>query len=84
MGISKGTFSTSEVRMQFPNAARELGSAREIYRWQHLQINRSAHVDDANGFLFNMASVQSLVSKKKKSFIGLPAPLGYVPGLGRG
>ncbi|XP_050416924.1 pre-mRNA-processing factor 6, partial [Patella vulgata] len=29
-------------------------------------------------------SVQSLVSKKKKSFIGLPAPLGYVPGLGRG
>lgn len=33
--------------------------------------------------LFKMA-VQSLVSKKKKSFIGLPAPLGYVPGLGRG
>lgn len=29
-------------------------------------------------------SVQSLVSKKKKTFIGLPAPLGYVPGLGRG
>ncbi|WAR16561.1 PRP6-like protein [Mya arenaria] len=29
-------------------------------------------------------SVQSLVSRKKKSFIGLPAPLGYVPGLGRG
>ncbi|XP_014780302.1 pre-mRNA-processing factor 6 [Octopus bimaculoides] len=29
-------------------------------------------------------AVQSLVSKKKKSFIGLPAPLGYVPGLGRG
>lgn len=29
-------------------------------------------------------SVQSLVSAKKKTFIGLPAPLGYVPGLGRG
>lgn len=28
--------------------------------------------------------MQSLVSRKKKSFIGLPAPLGYVPGLGRG
>lgn len=31
-----------------------------------------------------MSSVQSLVDKKKKTFIGLPAPLGYVPGLGRG
>jgi len=31
-----------------------------------------------------MAAVQALVSKKKKSFIGLPSPLGYVPGLGRG
>lgn len=31
-----------------------------------------------------MAAVQSLVDKKKKTFIGLPAPLGYVPGLGRG
>ncbi|PVD31927.1 hypothetical protein C0Q70_07353 [Pomacea canaliculata] len=29
-------------------------------------------------------SVQSLVSRRKKTFIGLPAPLGYVPGLGRG
>lgn len=27
---------------------------------------------------------QSFVSKKKKAFIGLGAPLGYVPGLGRG
>lgn len=26
----------------------------------------------------------SLLNKKKKSFIGVPAPLGYVPGLGRG
>ncbi|XP_013383916.1 pre-mRNA-processing factor 6 isoform X3 [Lingula anatina] len=26
----------------------------------------------------------AMVNKKKKSFIGLPAPLGYVPGLGRG
>lgn len=31
-----------------------------------------------------MSAVQSLVDRKKKSFIGLPAPLGYVPGLGRG
>ena len=31
-----------------------------------------------------MTAVQALVNKKKKSFIGLPAPLGYVPGLGRG
>jgi len=31
-----------------------------------------------------MTAVQSLVDKKKRSFIGLPAPLGYVPGLGRG
>jgi len=31
-----------------------------------------------------MSAVQSLVDKKKKTFIGLPAPLGYVPGLGRG
>ncbi|XP_059158001.1 pre-mRNA-processing factor 6-like [Physella acuta] len=29
-------------------------------------------------------SVQSFVNKRKKTFIGLPAPLGYVPGLGRG
>ncbi|XP_064597243.1 pre-mRNA-processing factor 6-like [Liolophura sinensis] len=29
-------------------------------------------------------SAQSLINKKKKSFLGLPAPLGYVPGLGRG
>jgi pre-mRNA-processing factor 6 len=29
-------------------------------------------------------AVQSMVSKRKKEFIGLPAPLGYVPGLGRG
>lgn len=26
----------------------------------------------------------ALLNKKKKSFIGVPAPLGYVPGLGRG
>lgn len=26
----------------------------------------------------------SLINKKKKHFIGMPAPLGYVPGLGRG
>lgn len=31
-----------------------------------------------------MAAVQSLVDKKKKTFIELAAPLGYVPGLGRG
>lgn len=31
-----------------------------------------------------MAAVQSLVDRKKKTFIGLSAPLGYVPGLGRG
>jgi pre-mRNA-processing factor 6 len=31
-----------------------------------------------------MTAVQSLVDKKKKNFIGIPAPLGYVPGLGRG
>ena len=35
-------------------------------------------------FRHDMAAVQSLVDKKKKNFIGLPAPLGYVPGLGRG
>ncbi|BFZ21230.1 hypothetical protein BsWGS_24269 [Bradybaena similaris] len=29
-------------------------------------------------------SVQLFVNKRKKTFIGLPAPLGYVPGLGRG
>ncbi|GFO28914.1 pre-mRNA-processing factor 6, partial [Plakobranchus ocellatus] len=29
-------------------------------------------------------SVQSFVNKRKKTFLGLPAPLGYVPGLGRG
>lgn len=28
--------------------------------------------------------MSGLISKKKKAFIGLPAPLGYVPGLGRG
>lgn len=28
--------------------------------------------------------MSGLVSKKKKAFIGMPAPLGYVPGLGRG
>ncbi|ELU10841.1 hypothetical protein CAPTEDRAFT_223651 [Capitella teleta] len=31
-----------------------------------------------------MSAIQSMVNKKKKTFIGLPAPLGYVPGLGRG
>ena len=31
-----------------------------------------------------MAAVQALVHKKKRTFLGLPAPLGYVPGLGRG
>lgn len=25
-----------------------------------------------------------LMGKKKKPFLGMPAPLGYVPGLGRG
>ncbi|GAA37598.2 pre-mRNA-processing factor 6 [Clonorchis sinensis] len=29
-------------------------------------------------------SVQSLVTKKRKEFIGLPAPLGYAAGIGRG
>lgn len=24
------------------------------------------------------------ISKKKKAFLGMPAPLGYVPGIGRG
>jgi pre-mRNA-processing factor 6 len=28
--------------------------------------------------------MSSLISKKKKAFLGMPAPLGYVPGLGRG
>ncbi len=28
--------------------------------------------------------MSSLVSKKKKAFMGMPAPVGYVPGLGRG
>lgn len=28
--------------------------------------------------------MSGLVSKKKRAFIGMPAPLGYVPGLGRG
>ena len=38
----------------------------------------------ACGLSVRKMSVQSLVNKRKKSFIGLPAPLGYVPGLGRG
>ena len=29
-------------------------------------------------------NVQNLVNKKKKAFIGMTAPPGYVPGLGRG
>ena len=29
-------------------------------------------------------NVQNLVNKKKKAFIGMGAPPGYVPGLGRG
>ena len=28
--------------------------------------------------------MSSLVSKRKKAFMGIPAPLWYVPGLGRG
>merc|ERR1712098_444333 len=31
-----------------------------------------------------MSAIGALVNKRKKTFIGLPAPLGYVPGLGRG
>ncbi|CAH8620441.1 unnamed protein product [Heterobilharzia americana] len=29
-------------------------------------------------------SIQALVTKKRKEFIGLPAPLGYAAGIGRG
>lgn len=28
--------------------------------------------------------VAATMNKKKKPFLGMPAPLGYVPGLGRG
>lgn len=28
--------------------------------------------------------VTGAMNKKKKPFLGMPAPLGYVPGLGRG
>ena len=31
-----------------------------------------------------MSALQALVHKKMKPFLGLDAPLGYVPGLGRG
>ncbi len=34
--------------------------------------------------LANIPHPGALVSKKKKNFIGLPAPLGYVAGAGRG
>ncbi|TFK05182.1 paternally-expressed protein 3 protein-like [Platysternon megacephalum] len=30
------------------------------------------------------ASITGTMNKKKKPFLGMPAPLGYVPGLGRG
>lgn len=38
-------------------------------------------------FKMNLANIPhpgALVSKKKKAFIGVPAPLGYVAGAGRG
>lgn len=31
-----------------------------------------------------MPLASPLMGKKKKPFLGMPAPLGYVPGLGRG
>lgn len=33
---------------------------------------------------FVVAAVTGTMNKKKKPFLGMPAPLGYVPGLGRG
>ena len=37
------------------------------------------------GLSFNMATKTELtVGKKRKGFLGQDAPLGYVPGLGRG
>ena len=30
------------------------------------------------------SSLMGSLNKKKKPFLGMPAPLGYVPGLGRG
>ena len=33
---------------------------------------------------FKMAAPGALVNKKRREFMNMPAPLGYVPGLGRG
>lgn len=33
---------------------------------------------------FLAVAVTGAMNKKKKPFLGMPAPLGYVPGLGRG
>lgn len=38
----------------------------------------------AGGGLPVMPLASPLMGKKKKPFLGMPAPLGYVPGLGRG
>ena len=38
MGISKGTFSTSEVRMQFPNAA---SNRAKIFKFLNLEISET-------------------------------------------
>lgn len=35
-------------------------------------------------FTFLAFGVTGAMNKKKKPFLGMPAPLGYVPGLGRG
>lgn len=34
--------------------------------------------------LFPAVVATGAMNKKKKPFLGMPAPLGYVPGLGRG
>lgn len=34
--------------------------------------------------LFSVSVNNTAMNKKKKPFLGMPAPLGYVPGLGRG
>lgn len=34
--------------------------------------------------LFPVSVNSTAMNKKKKPFLGMPAPLGYVPGLGRG
>ena len=38
------------------------------------------HLEVRSVFLAEM----SLLGKKKRPFVGVPAPLGYVPGVGRG